>query len=196
MPGAQILRRHHNNTIVAPAEQQALRDAPNDDGFGQLKVSKPQLTGWQGNVSKGVDENGRAFVQGVDEDGHAYQHVINFDKFQGVYMTHSELTTGFMDILGEHKGVCNPNRIYVSIRVVGKRGNPVVMGTCMNPPVDGVLHENSDQNSAGCGFTIHLMKDASSNKPLAYLTIDEGTCTSYGGADLTSIAGVGFWLLQ
>ncbi|MBI5239581.1 MAG: hypothetical protein HY926_03850 [Elusimicrobia bacterium] len=135
-----------------------------------------------------------AAVSGVEETGKAYKHIVNTGNYHGVYMTRSERATGFIDILGPEDGFCKGELTSVRTRVVNKAGKPVVMGTCFTPPVDGVLRQ--DWN--GCAFRIHLMRDADSGDALAYLTIDSGDCSAVGsgGADLASIAGVGFWMLK
>lgn len=129
-----------------------------------------------------------------DAGGRDYKHIVNTGRYQGIYMAKSERATGFIDILGPEDGFCKGELTSVRTRVVSKAGKPVVMGTCFTPPVDGVLR----QDWSGCAFTIRLMRDAESEQALVYLTIDGGDCSAVGsgGADLSSIAGVGFWMLQ
>jgi len=133
-------------------------------------------------------------VSGFESDGKPYKHIVNTGNYHGVYMAKSERATGFIDILSPEEGFCKGELTSVRARVVSKAGKAVVMGTCFTPPVDGILR----QDWSGCAFTIRLMRDTDTDKALAYITIDGGDCAAVGsaGADLASIAGVGFWLLK
>lgn len=142
-----------------------------------------------------MDTETGSIITGVDENGHVYKHIINTANYQGVYMTDSRRATGFIDIFGPGRGFCKDNnKLSVSVRTVNNHGKAVVLGTCMEQPVDGVL----SQDFGGCGFSIRLLRDAATNQPLVILRIDSGNCSSYGdgNADLSSIAGIGFWLLK
>jgi hypothetical protein len=126
--------------------------------------------------------------------GKDYKHIVNTGRYQGIYMARTERATGFIDILGPEDGFCKGELTSVRTRVVNKEGKAVVMGTCFTPPVDGVLR----QDWSGCAFSIRLMRDAEKDEALATLSVEGGDCSAVGsgGADLASIAGVGFRLLQ
>jgi hypothetical protein len=129
-----------------------------------------------------------------DSGGKDYKHIVNTGRYQGIYMAKSERATGFVDVLGPEDGFCKGELTSVRTRVVNKAGQPVVMGTCFTPPIDGILR----QDWSGCAFSIRLMRDVDTDEALVYVAIDGGDCAAVGsgGADLASIAGVGFRLLK
>ena len=187
---AQLLRTHKTTTLVTSADQQALRDAPNDPPPHGDLTELPALP----KLKLTSTHDGAGIRQGTDSNGKTYTHILNTRNYQGVYMTRHERCTGFLDIFGPGKSFCKGDDISVSIRAINKDGKPVVMGTCFGPPQDGLLK----QDWGGCAFQINLMRDAATDQPMAYLTINGGDCSSFGDgkADLASIAGHGFWLLQ
>lgn len=190
--GSTLLRARKSASPVSPAERLTLRDALNSASENDTAPNGALPTLPKLKISSAHD--GSSTIRGIDADGQAYEHAPNTGDFIGVYMTRHESAAGFIDILAGRDGFCDGNRISVRTRVISKDGKPVVMGTCFEQPVNGVLRQSAD----GCGFSIHLMRHASTGQPLAYLTLDNGDCKSYGTgkADLTSIAGLGFWMLQ
>ncbi len=190
------------NTLTNNSRPADIKDALNDDDIWtrpsnseeRMIMPEPKPTADYAGGNKQKESGALNLSKGIDADGQEYRHVPNSGNYQGVYMTQSKNATGFLDIFGAGKGFCQGDKLSVSIRAVNKQGKPVVMGTCIAPTATSVLRENFKD----CDFSVHLMKDAASGKPLAYFTINRGACASYGDgkADLASIAGVGFWLLK
>ncbi|MCX5797613.1 MAG: hypothetical protein NTY77_19150 [Elusimicrobia bacterium] len=188
--GAQLLRAHKSQALVSPADQLTLRDAPNDAPPNGEPLAMPELP----KLKLSGGSGGSQVYEGVDEDGSAYKHVVNTKGFFGVYMTRNKHVTGFLDILGGKDGFCQGEMVTMRTRAMDNDGKPIIMGTCLAPPVDGVLH----YDYAGCAFKLSLMRDAKSGDAMTYLNVVGGNCTDVGTghADLSAMNGVGFWLLK
>ncbi|MBI5239580.1 MAG: hypothetical protein HY926_03845 [Elusimicrobia bacterium] len=185
--GALALNSTRTRAAISPVELQTLRDAPNDPPLhGELTMPdmpKLKLSGGGGSPT----------YEGVDEDGHAYKHVVNTGGVFGVYMTRNKHVNGFLDILGGKDGFCDGGMVSIRTRAMDKDGRPIVFGTCVAPPVNGVIK----YEYAGCAFKMSLMRDARTGEAMTYLNIVSGDCRDVGTghADLSAMNGVGFWML-